>query len=91
VLAQLYRYVRRSGPEQRRQTRWAVVGMTLAVLSFAVLGGLMLFVPDLKPRLASEWSALFAYPVYLLPWMLIPLSIGVAIWRGGLWKEGDHA
>ena len=85
VLAQLYRYARLSGPEQRRQTRWAVVGMTLAVLSFAVLGGLMLLVPDLKPRLASEWSALFAYSVYLLPWMLIPLSIGVAIWRGGLW------
>jgi hypothetical protein len=91
VLAQLYRYTRLSGSEQRRQTRWAVGGMTLAVLSFALLGSLMLLVPGLKPRPVSEWSALFAYSVYLLPWLLIPLSIGVAIWRGGLWKEGDPA
>ncbi len=85
VFAQLDRY-RRAAPDQRQQTRWAVVGLTTAVSVFALLSLLMPFVPDLRARWYSEWSALFAFPIYLLPWLLIPLSIGLSIWRGRLWE-----
>ena len=87
VFAQLYRFRRLSTPEQRQQTRWAVAGMIAAGLSFVCLSLLVLFVPGLKAYRSSEWSALFSYLIYFLPWLLLPLCISAAIQRSGLWAS----
>ncbi|MGH2523925.1 MAG: hypothetical protein ACRDH2_15575, partial [Anaerolineales bacterium] len=83
-LAQLERY--QQSPQQRPQTRWAVLGMAGAVLAFSLLALASVLIPDLKPRNLAEWPALFAFAIYLTPWLLIPLSIGLAMRTGQLWR-----
>jgi hypothetical protein len=81
--SQVYRYRNVSTPAQRRQTRWVVSGTVLAILSlFAVL--IPFFI--LGPRLAETSSfVLFLIQVFIpLVMMLIPISIGVAMLRSGL-------
>lgn len=81
--SQVYRYRNVSSPAQRRQTRWVVSGTALAILSlFAVL--IPFFV--LGPQLTGTSSfASFLIEVFIpLVMMLIPLSIGVAMLRSGL-------
>ena len=80
---QVYRYRRVSGPEQRRQTRWAVFGTTLAIATLIlVYGALFLLTPG-----GPEDSPLILLAVgSLIPFvmLLIPLSIALAIFRSGL-------
>jgi hypothetical protein len=81
--SQVYRYRNVSTPAQRRQTRWVVSGTALAIVSlFAVL--VPFFV--LGPRLAEASSFVsFLIQVFIpLVMMLIPISIGVAMLRSGL-------
>lgn len=81
--SQVYRYRNASTPAQRRQTRWVVSGTALAIVSlFAVLVPLFI----LGPRLAEASSlVMFLIQVYIpLVMLLIPVSIGVAILRSGL-------
>lgn len=81
--SQVYRYRNASTPAQRRQTRWVVSGTALAIVSlFAAL--VPLFV--LGPRLTENSSfVLFLVQVYIpFVMLLIPLSIGVAMLRSGL-------
>jgi hypothetical protein len=83
LAAQVYRYRRVSGPEQRRQTRWAVFGTTLAIATLLlVYGAVSLLIPG-----GPENSPLVLLAVgSLIPFvmLLIPLSISVAIFRSGL-------
>ncbi len=81
--SQVYRYRNVSTPAQRRQTRWVVSGSALAILAlFAVL--IPFFV--LGPRLTvnSSFVSLLIEVFIPLVMMLIPLSIGVAMLRSGL-------
>ncbi len=81
--SQVYRYRNVSTPAQRRQTKWVVSGTVLAILSlFAVL--IPFFI--LGPRLAETSPfVLFLIQVFIpLVMLLIPLSIGVAMLRSGL-------
>jgi hypothetical protein len=85
VIAQIYRYQRRSTPRERQQTKWVVFGVAIALLGFVgllVLGNLFL-----PPTLGdSVWFGLFVgQPVINGFLLLIPLSIGVAILRSRLW------
>src|SRR5260221_9145058 len=85
VIAQIYRYQRRSTPRERQQTKWVVFGVAIALLGFVgllVLGNLFL-----PPTLGdSVWFGLFlGQPVINGFLLLIPLSIGVAILRSRLW------
>jgi hypothetical protein len=85
VAAQLIRYRRASSVAEHRQMRWAVAGFSGAVAGLALVGvGLMLF-PDLQVTSLPGLSSLFVVSAYLLPWALIPLSIGFAVRRYGLW------
>ncbi len=86
VFAQVDRY-RRTPAAERQQTKWAVIALTGATLAFALIWLMVMLFPDLhfarrEPGLAS----LFAFALYLLPGLLIPLSIGVAMWRDHLWQ-----
>ncbi|GHO76906.1 hypothetical protein KSD_46770 [Ktedonobacter sp. SOSP1-85] len=79
VATQIYRYRRVSTPEQRRQTKWVVFGLSLALLGFLSLIIVASVIPlPIIPDLIGS-SLLY---VFL---SLIPLSIGVAIMRSRLW------
>jgi hypothetical protein len=84
VVAQVCRYRRVSSPAQRQQTKWVVFGVAVALVGFTVLLTLANLVPSFEPtgplgKMAGEtW-------VYGLI-SLIPLSIGVAIMRSGLYE-----
>ena len=81
--AQVYRYRRVSGPGQRRQTRWAVFGTTLAIAVLILVYGALFFLSPGGP--GSTPLTLLAVGT-LIPFvmLLIPLSISVAIFRSGL-------
>ena len=83
VASQVYRYRRISSPRQRRQTKWVIAGSAVAICAlFALLTPLFLFPPTLgglSPFVMVLISALV--PLVML---LIPLSIGVAVLRSGL-------
>src|SRR2546421_850756 len=83
VIAQIYRYVRVSGPVQRQQTKWVVFG--LAATSVVILGRevpLLIF-----PSLSTSSSPYFLLSTYVYPFglLLIPLTLGIAILRYRLW------
>lgn len=83
IVAQIYRYVRVSGPVQRQQTKWVVFG--LAATSLVILGRevpLLIF-PSLS--VSSSFYFLISTYVYPLGLLLIPLSLGVAVLRYRLW------
>jgi hypothetical protein len=83
VVAQIYRYVRVSGPVQRQQTKWVVFG--LAATSVVILGRdvpLLLFPAVSASSVPYFLLSTYAYPLGLL---LIPLTLGIAILRYQLW------
>jgi hypothetical protein len=81
VWSQVYRYRRISSPAQRRQTRWVVFGLTLGIagtfpfqlpVDFSLVGG-------------DTPLALLLFKVgFSLSFLLVPLSIGVAVLRSRL-------
>jgi hypothetical protein len=80
--SQLYRYRYVSGPAERQQTKWVVLGMTSAALGVivfeAAISGSPLRQFGPVPAFAIE-AGLFG------SLLLIPLSIGVAIIHDRLW------
>src|SRR5262249_52387426 len=87
VVTQLYRYRRVSGPLERQQTKWVVLGATVPAVFW--IGGtpLSLLFPALvnppSPPGVLYLLALNTLGTGLV--LLIPLSIGVAILRYRLW------
>jgi hypothetical protein len=84
VAAQVYRYQWLSSPPQRQQTKWVVLGLAVALVGFASLLTLAHFVPSLEPRgpVGEMVGQTLVYGLIAL----IPLSIGVAILRSGLYE-----
>jgi hypothetical protein len=87
VAAQVYRYRRVSGPIERQQTKWVVVGITVPAAIW--IGGQLL--AELAPALADPTSPvgapyqLVANNDIFLVLVSFPLAIGVAILRYRLW------
>jgi hypothetical protein len=82
ILAQLYRYRRVSNAAERRQTKWVVFGVTVA------LGGLLAVASiDLLFNPPANDMALYLLASTLFVGLitLIPTSIGIAILRSHLW------
>jgi hypothetical protein len=82
LASQVYRYRRVSGPEQRRQTRWAVFGTTLAIATLLIIYGSIFLAPG-DPQ-DSALLVLIVGSLIPLVMLLIPLSVFVAIFRSGL-------
>jgi len=83
VAAQVYRYRRVSTPSQRRQTKWVVFGLTMALLGF--MGTILL--SDIFPSQLDRirlLDVLLDDVVITFFLLLIPVSIGVAILRSHL-------
>ncbi|MBO0781459.1 MAG: hypothetical protein J2P37_21780 [Ktedonobacteraceae bacterium] len=79
VVTQVYRYRHISTFEQRRQTKWVVYGLSLALLGFLALIILSpLASQTVIPNLIMS-SMLYVFLSF------IPLSIGIAILRSRLW------
>jgi hypothetical protein len=81
VWSQVYRYRRVSTPAQRQQTKWVVFGTTLGVA-----GTFPLQVPVDLSLVGGDTplTLLFLKVGFALSFMLIPLSIGVAVLRSHL-------
>ena len=81
VWSQVYRYRRISSPEQRQQTKWVVFGLTLGVA-----GTFPLQLPVDLSWVGGDTplTLLFLKVGFSLSLMLIPLSIGVAVFRSHL-------
>jgi hypothetical protein len=83
MLAQVYRYLRVSHAEERRQTKWVVFGITILVI-----GIVSIFFSPLGSQFGdavvySRWNLLGLIAVNFLA-TLIPLTIGIAILRSRL-------
>jgi hypothetical protein len=84
VLAQAYRYVRVSTPVHRQQTKWVTFGVAVALLGFAGTVALGKLVPALEyTGPIEQMIGTTLLEGFLL---LIPLSIGVAMVRSGLYE-----
>ncbi|HEX6483048.1 MAG TPA: hypothetical protein VF043_29745 [Ktedonobacteraceae bacterium] len=83
VVAQIYRYVRVSGPVQRQQTKWVVFGLAATVLVLLGRDMPLLIFPSFSAS-SSPYFLLSTY-VYPLGFLLIPLTLGIAILRYRLW------
>ena len=83
VIAQIYRYRRLSSPAQRQQTKWVVFGVAVAIVGFGLILTLVSLAPSIEPSgpLGEMAGETYVYGFIVL----IPLSIGVAILRSGLY------
>jgi hypothetical protein len=84
VVAQIYRYLWVSNPAERQQTKWVVSGVAVALVGFATLLILANFV--LSPESIGPLAEMAAETCVYGLISLIPLSIGVAILRSGLYE-----
>lgn len=80
---QIHRYRRVSNRAQRQQTKWVVFGVTVAVVAQVgtILAAPLLAGPGLPALLYSAASV----NIVTFAFILVPLSIGVAILRYRLW------
>ncbi len=83
VVAQIYRYVRVSGPVQRQQTKWVVFVLGITILTILGIYVPLLIFPSLSTS-SSIYYLIFTY-IYPLGLLLIPLTLGIAILRYRLW------
>jgi hypothetical protein len=85
LTAQVYRFLRVSNAEERRQTKWVVYAITILVVFILIL----FLLPPFNQL--SDSSALFSLEQMLLLGItnllvcLIPVSIGIAVLRSRLW------
>jgi hypothetical protein len=80
LFAQIYRYRLVSGPIERRQTKWVVFGLSIALAGF--FAGIWIFViSGVSAGRASPLVDLAAQSVVFMFITLIPVSIGIAILR----------
>jgi signal transduction histidine kinase len=84
--AQIYRYIRVSGPVERQQTKWVVFGLTAASLIIAVmLTSREIFSSSVQSSAVGVLYPLLGFTVYVVAILLIPISIAFAILKYRLW------
>jgi hypothetical protein len=77
IFSQIYRYRHVSTPIQRQQTKWVVFGISIVLMGFIAFA--LLFIPEFsQPNTLYSLLPDLAYPLLFL---LLPLTIGVAILR----------
>lgn len=82
---QVYRYRRVSGPVQRQQTKWVVLGMAGSFLGFFAFVSLPFLISPPFHQESSVLGNLIANTGGSISMLLLPVSIGIAILRHRLW------
>jgi hypothetical protein len=86
AFAQIYRYVRVSGPVERQQTKWVVFGLTAAIATFIGTALVGLTFPELtQPGVPGMLFTLGSKTFLNVSQLFIPLSIAIAILHHRLW------
>jgi len=86
LLAQIYRYRRWSTPVQRQQTKWVLFGLFVAIAGFVAYGLVPMLVPALvEPGIREVLFYGFGRTLVGVCLMMLPLTLGMAIWRHRLW------
>jgi hypothetical protein len=86
VFAQIYRYVRVSGPVERQQTKWVVFGLTAAIAIFVGTALVWLTISELRqPGVPGMLYTLVSRTLLNVSQLFIPLCIAIAILRYRLW------
>ena len=86
LIAQLVRIRRATDSRTRQQTRPFLFGVAGTILIFGMLWLVVLLSPNLQPWNLSAFESLFAFGIYILPWLLIPISIVYSMQRYRLWS-----
>jgi hypothetical protein len=81
VVAQIYRYRRVSGPDEKQQTKWVVWGFTVYIVILVVVLVISWIFSLTRPGIPQVFHDLVSATVIILSTLLIPLSIDVAILR----------
>jgi hypothetical protein len=84
VAAQIYRYRRVSTPRERLQTKWVVYGFSIGILAFVltiILG--VTLIP--ASQLQSQVGSLIPDTIATVCFLLVPISIAIAILRSRLY------
>lgn len=86
MLAQLYRYRVVSTPNQRQQTKWAVLGGALTVIGISVsASAYFLILPNLPPSVNSLPFNIALRLLYFAALYVLPISLGFSIVRYRIW------
>ena len=86
VFARIYRYVKVSGPIERLQSRWVIFGLTAAITIVVGTALVGLIFPEMRhPGLQGGLYKLASATIINLSFLLVPLSIAIAILRHHLW------
>lgn len=83
VGTQIYRYIAVATPLQRQQIKWLAFGFSASLLMIIVLQVALAIFPDLsKP---ASWYQLTNPLTFVLSYLPIPASVGIALLRYRLW------
>jgi hypothetical protein len=86
ILAQIYRYRRVSTPRQRQQTKWIVFGFLAVFLTAVGVVLPSLSFPSLRqPGVTNSVYELVGVTALLCVFLVLPITIGLAILRRRLW------
>ena len=83
--AQVYRYRRVSGPIQRRQTRWVLLGLAASLMVMLIWFVAAVYFPPTRPDPGRVYFLLFVRPVVIVLILLLPLTIAFSVLRYRLW------
>jgi hypothetical protein len=83
VFAQIYRYRRVSTPVQREQTKWVVYGIGVVIVGWI---GILAYYNSLGSGTANPVADMVSITAGTLLWLLLPVSMAVAILRYRLWE-----
>jgi signal transduction histidine kinase len=85
LYAQIYRYRYVSSSEERQQTKWVVLGLTLWSLYVLLSTGPYLYLESLPPQETRPWWATATSLGWWMSLNILPFSLTVAVLRYRLW------
>jgi hypothetical protein len=86
LFAQVYRYRRESSPAQRQQTKWALIGVTVAAVAYVAFVLPRITLPFLsQPGPLNLLYTLIGTPLYLACLLVVPVCLAFSILRYRLW------